>query len=168
MKPFLNLNELCHQPDMGEQSELGQYGETSFAVSNLIGAKRLGYSVSIVPPGKRVCPFHNHRVNEEMFLILAGSGTLRFGEHSYPVGPMDIIACPPGGPEVAHQLINSGDIDLKYLCLSTQDEVDVCEYPDSNKILAMTGPQGARTLRHMSRKQDAVDYWEGELGSDEP
>ncbi|QYJ74934.1 cupin domain-containing protein [Shewanella sp. FJAT-52076] len=158
MKPFINLNHL----ENGQSSSQGIYGETYFVVSELIGAKRLGYSVSVVPPGKRVCPFHNHRVNEEMFLVLDGTGTLRFGEQSYPIGPMDIIACPPGGPEVAHQIINSGSTELRYRCLSTVDPVEVCEQPDSDKLLVLTGPQEARTLRHVGRKQDAVDYWEGE------
>ncbi|MCL2914085.1 cupin domain-containing protein [Shewanella corallii] len=159
MKPLINLNELGEGDVVGN----GKYGETSYAVSELIGAKKLGYSVSVVPPDKRVCPFHNHRHNEEMFLILEGEGTLRFGKESYPVKPLDIIACPPGGEEVAHQLVNTGTDNLIYLCLSTNEPIDVCEYPDSGKVLSMVGEQGNRTFRHISRKQDEVDYFDGEM-----
>ncbi|GGI73602.1 hypothetical protein GCM10007978_09190 [Shewanella hanedai] len=158
MKPVINLNQLSD----GFESKQGKFAETYYSVSDKIGAKKLGYSVSVLAPGNRVCPFHNHRVNEEMFLILAGKGTLRFGDQEYDVVPMDIIACPPGGREVAHQIINTGDEDLRYLCLGTNEPVDICEYPDSDKILAMTSQAGQSKLRHISRASDAKDYYDGE------
>jgi uncharacterized cupin superfamily protein len=40
-------------------------------IGPLLGAKDLGYSYDIVPPGKRSCPFHSHRGEEEMFFIWA-------------------------------------------------------------------------------------------------
>src|SRR5687768_3143016 len=92
MKPFLNLDEITEWTQSGE----GKYGERYAPISDKIGAKLLGYSISVVPPGKRVCPFHNHRINEEMFLVLDGEGTLRFGDKEYPIKKHDIIACPPG------------------------------------------------------------------------
>ena len=39
----------------------------------------LHYNLTAVPPGKRAFPFHNHRVNEEMFFILEGTGEVRIG-----------------------------------------------------------------------------------------
>ena len=64
-----------------------------------------------------------------MFLILEGEGELRFGDQRYPIRKHDVIACPQGGPEVAHQIINTGTTTLRYLALSTMSEVDTCEYP---------------------------------------
>lgn len=157
-KPIINLDEL----ENFEESSEGKYAEKYAAVSNHIGAKKLGYSLSIVPPGKRVCPFHNHHVNEEMFLILEGEGTLRFGDKEFPVKKNDVIACPPGGREVAHQIINTSDKELKYFCLSTNEEVDICEYPDSNKVMAMAGEQGKRSFRYIVKANQEVDYLEGE------
>jgi uncharacterized cupin superfamily protein len=51
-----------------------------------LDAKQLGYSYDVVPAGKRSCPFHSHRGEEEMFLILRGTGTLRYGSET-PEGP---------------------------------------------------------------------------------
>ena len=45
-----------------------------------VGATSLGYSYDVVPPGKRSCPFHSHRGEEEMFFIVKGNGTLRYGD----------------------------------------------------------------------------------------
>ena len=78
--------------------------------------------------------FHNHHINEEMFLILEGEGTLRYGTKTYKIKKNDIIACPAGGKEEAHQILNTSDHDLQYLCLSTNLPCDICEYPDSNKM----------------------------------
>lgn len=158
MKPFINLDEINDFEESVEDS----YQEKFSGISDKIGAKKLGYSITIVPPGKKVCPFHNHRINEEMFLILEGTGTLRFGEAEYPIKKHDIIACPPGGRDVAHQIINTSKSDIKYLCLSTNEPYEICEYPDSNKVMSMVGEQGSRQLRHMFRVSDEVDYYDGE------
>ncbi|MCB0327483.1 MAG: cupin domain-containing protein [Bdellovibrionales bacterium] len=157
MKPIVNLNEVELQRHK-QGSFSGGYG----ILSDLIGAKKLGYNVTTCDPGAKVCPFHNHHQTEEMFLILEGKGTLRFGNQEYAIGPMDVIACPPGGPEVAHQILNTGQGPLRYLSVSTRDEVDVCEYPDSNKLGVYAGKAGDRRLRKLFQSESEVDYWKGE------
>lgn len=157
MKPVINLGdvELTSHEDGPFTARYGVIGE-------LIGAKKLGYSLTVLPPGKRVCPYHNHRVNEEMFLILEGTGTLRFGNERYPLKPLDVIACPPGGPEVAHVIENTGTADMRYLSLSTREGVEVCEYPDSGKVGVTVGEYPKRDLRLIVRAKDQVDYFDGE------
>ena len=84
-----------------------------------LGAKSLGYSYDIVPPGKRACPFHSHRGEEEMFFVVRGTGTLRYGSETRPVRAGDVICCPTGGPETAHQIVNDSSEELAYLSVST-------------------------------------------------
>ncbi len=157
MKPVINLDELEFQTQTK-----GPFSARYGVIGSRIGAKKLGYSLSIVPPGKKVCPFHNHHINEEMFFIIEGSGTLRFGDAEYPLRKHDVIACPPGKRDVAHQIINTGTSDLKYLSLSTKERAEICEYPDSNKILAMIGDRGEVDVRIMVKADSGVDYFEGE------
>ena len=97
-----------------------------------------------------------------MFLILEGKGELRFGDQRYPIRKHDVIACPQGGPEVAHQIINTGTTTLRYLALSTMSEVDTCEYPDSGKILIVTGQSPASGVHKMFRAENTVDYYDWE------
>jgi uncharacterized cupin superfamily protein len=102
-----------------------------------------------------------------MFVVLAGTGTLRLGAEIHAVRAGDVIACPAGGAETAHQLVNSGADDLRYLAISTMREPEVCEYPDSGKIIAVAGaaPGGdlaQRTLELCMRRDGEVDYWDGE------
>ena len=54
----------------------------SARIGPLLGAKDLGYSYDVVPPGKRSCPFHSHHGEEEMFFIVKGTGTLRYGKET--------------------------------------------------------------------------------------
>ncbi len=157
MKPFINLDELeliSHEDGPFK----GQYG----VISEKIGAKRLGYNLTVCPPGKTVCPFHNHHVNEEMVFIIEGSGMLRFGDEEYPLRKNDVIAFAPGTRSTAHQIMNNSDEDLKYLALSTMDESEICEYPDSDKVGVYAGTPGKRNLRLLFRAKEAVDYFDGE------
>jgi uncharacterized cupin superfamily protein len=135
-------------------------------IATRIGASKLGYNITAVPPGKRAFPFHNHRVNEEMFFILEGSGSVRIGAETFPVRSGDVIACPPGGPETAHQIINTGTTELKYLAVSTQEMPEICDYPDSGKFLVTERQRNAdgsvSGFRHIGRPESAVDYWDGE------
>ena len=130
----------------------------SLRIGPLLGAKDLGYSFDVVPPGKRSCPFHSHRGEEEMFFIVRGTGLLRYGSETRKIRAGDVICCPTGGPETAHQIVNDSDAELAYLSISTMLPAEVCEYPDSNKVGAF-----ASGWRRMTRAGDAVDYWIDEV-----
>lgn len=137
------------------------------AIAGRIGARQLGYNLTVVAPGKRSCPFHSHRAEEEMFFILDGTGELRYGETRHPLRTGDVVACPAGGPETAHQIINTGDREMRYLSVSTMAPIEICEYPDSGKFGVFEDlPDDTNTasvrFRHLARAEDARDYWEGE------
>jgi uncharacterized cupin superfamily protein len=149
----VNIDELAL-----ERFERGaQFAGESVRVGRLLGAKDLGYSYDVVPPGKRSCPFHSHRGEEEMFFVVRGRGLLRYGSETRPLRAGDFVCCPTGGPETAHQIVNDSDEPLAYISVSTMLPVEVCEYPDSGKVGAFGGG-----LRHMTRTGDNVDYWHGE------
>jgi uncharacterized cupin superfamily protein len=135
-------------------------------IGRRLGAQKLGYNLTVVPPGKRAFPLHNHRINEEMFFIVEGEGEVRIGKETYPVRRGDVIACPPGGPETAHQIINTSQAELKYLAISTRMSAELVDYPDSGKfgVLAeIAGEDGKPKLwRFVSRADRAVNYWDGE------
>jgi uncharacterized cupin superfamily protein len=154
-RPIINLDEV----EFDDIEENGRYTSKRARFSDGIGARRLGYNLTVLPPGKVQCPFHNHRAEEEMFLILEGEGELRFGTERYPIRALDVIACPTGGPEVAHQIANTGSVPMRYLALSNRSELDICEYPDSGKIAATADEP---RLHRMFRAETAVDYYDRE------
>lgn len=102
-------------------------------VGPLIGSTGLGCSLVVVPPGKSSCPFHRHHVSHEMFFVLEGQGETRLGSRRLAIRPGDLIAAPAGAE--AHQIVNTGASDLRYLAMSTEGAIDIIEYPDSGKIM---------------------------------
>jgi len=173
--PILNIADLDefrtvgHKgPALGEARPNDSYDARIGAISPKVGAKKLGYNLTILPPGKRAFPRHSHRVNEEMFFIVEGQGEVRIGEQRYPVKTGDVIACPPGGPETAHQIRNtSSTAELKILAVSTRESPEICDYPDSAKLGVFAEfapgtdgkPQG---MRFLTKSGTSLDYWEGE------
>jgi uncharacterized cupin superfamily protein len=131
-----------------------------------LDSKKLGFNVTVVPPGKRAFPYHAHHGNEEMFFILEGEGTARIDGAVHRVRKGDFISLPPGR-DSAHQIINDSAAPLRYLAVSTMELPEAVEYPDSGKLGVTAGTHGGRppsegSLRHFTRLQDGVDYWEGE------
>ena len=155
--PVVNLDAVVFD----DIEDNGLYTSRRALFSAGIGARKLGYNLTELPPGKSQCPFHAHREEEEMFLILDGEGELRFGNQRLPLRARDVVACPAGGPEVAHQIINTGNTILRYLAVSTMSSTEVCEYPDSGKVGVFAG-SGAGGLRKLFRAGAAVPYYDGE------
>ncbi len=153
----VNIDEL----ELEHFEKGGKFASDFKRVGPLVGAKSLGYSYDVVPPGKASCPFHSHHAEEEAFFIVRGTGLLRYGAETRKVRAGDFICCPTGGPDTAHQIVNDSDADLAYISISTMMPAEVCEYPDSGKI----GAFGETTtkLKHMTHAGQGVDYWKDEI-----
>lgn len=155
---YVDLAELSRQ--MGSELPAERYGGCIAQLARQLGARKLGYNVTVVAPGKRAFPFHSHRANEEMFFIIEGTGEVRIGSEVRTIRPGDVIACPSAGPQGAHQIVNTGKTELKVLAVSTMITPEVCHYPDSGKVAILDS--GADGFRYVGRKDSPVDYWEGE------
>lgn len=127
------------------------------SLTERLGLSTLGINVTRVAPGKAAYPFHSHRCNDELFYILSGRGELRLGDARHPVQPGDVIGCPIGGPETAHQLVNTGHEPLHYLSIASNLDPEICEYPDSQKVGVWVGK-----FSYLTRSHQPVDYWDGE------
>lgn len=157
-KPFINLDEV----EFTDIEDNGYFTSRRAQFSAGIGARKLGYNLTVLPPGKAQCPFHSHRGEEEMFMILEGEGELRFGGQRYPIRRHDVIACPTGGADVAHQIINTGNTEMRYLALSNLADIDVCEYPDSDKVVICADEPDTPRLWKMFRAETEVEYYDRE------
>jgi uncharacterized cupin superfamily protein len=128
-----------------------------------LGLEGLGCAVHVVAPGKRAFPFHRHHVLDEMFYIVSGEGEYRFGDETFALRAGDIVGAPAGSK--AHQIINTGSEDLRYLGISSMSSVDVVEYPDSKKLAVGAGIKNAdfRTATYVGIGRLApADYYDGE------
>lgn len=171
LKPIINIADVDLEPRPPGFAPSGPAAEHFDAkmgyIGPRIGAQKLGYNITAVPPGKRAFPFHNHHVNEEMIFVLQGTGEIRIGENIYPVCAGDVIACPAGGKETAHQIINSSADELRYLAVSTKLSPEIADYPDSGKFGVLAefpaGVDGkSQRFLFVGREHDSLNYWEGE------
>ena len=124
-------------------------------------ARKLGASIDVLAPGKRGCPYHLHHAQEEMFVVIEGSGTLRVSGEMLPLKAGDVIFI-PAGPDYPHQIINTSDAPLKYLSISTMEAPEICEYPDSGKYLAEGSLDKSTPFDVIARRGSSLDYWDGE------
>ncbi|MBC7543426.1 MAG: cupin domain-containing protein [Candidatus Sericytochromatia bacterium] len=161
-KPFL-----LNADDVGwERRAHGQTAVEEQHLSLAMRSRKLSYGITAIAPGARSFPFHFHHDNEEMFVILSGTGQVRIGDIVSPIRSGDVISC-PAGPGGVHQFINDGAESLRYLAVGTMAAPDVIEYPDSDKVnviagTAAGGDKGQRTFSGVFPKRATVDYWEGE------
>lgn len=161
-KPVINTADVPLR-DWGNgdafKAQIGSFGD-------LIGSRGIGCMLHVVEPGEKAFPFHAHHQIQELFVILEGEGTYRFGEERHPIKAGDVCVAPTGGAQVAHQIINTGSSTLKYLGISTKAETEAVEYPDSNKFAVMSrhdwsNPEGGG-IRFVGRIGDTLDYFDGE------
>ncbi|MDR2917551.1 MAG: cupin domain-containing protein [Tannerella sp.] len=116
--------------------------------------QNLNFDLRQLNPGQYCAAYHFHRYAEELFMIISGSATLRTPEGLEVVGAGDLIFFQMGA-EGAHQLYNHTDEPCVYLDIRTFFGCDICEYPDSNKLLI------APTFETFD-KDAQLDYYAGE------
>jgi uncharacterized cupin superfamily protein len=158
-KPVMNIADV----PLSDRGNGKQFAVKWGRVGPLLGLAGLGCAVHVVPPGKKAFPFHRHHVMDELFYIVSGTGQYRYGEETFPVRAGDLVGAPAGVK--AHQLINTGTDDLRYLGISTGGGVDIVDYPDSGKVAMAAGVKNAdfktATYVGIGRVQPA-DYFDGE------
>ena len=124
-----------------EREKAGSRFEASTSILGVqLGLFGLGATLHEVPPGKTASPFHRHHTSDEMFLVLSGTGIYRYGEARIPIKEWDCLGAPAGGE--GHQIINTGDVPLRYLGVSNNTNADVVEYPDTGRIHVDVGATG--------------------------
>jgi uncharacterized cupin superfamily protein len=130
--PSLPWEEQC--------SPTGRFHSFSRNVSVALGAPRnagtwggghpFDLQVRRIPPGAAVCPYHLHVAQWELFVVLAGTATIRAGAETHTARTGEVFVHPPGE---AHQLINRGDAELEVLIIADNPPLDAFHYPDSDK-----------------------------------
>lgn len=81
-------------------------------VTKDMGAENFAMRMFEVGPGSQAGP-HSHAWEHEVF-VLEGTGVFKSGEKEFKVGSGSVVFIPGYEP---HQLINAGEVTLRYLCL---------------------------------------------------
>ena len=161
--PRSRFRNVVNQDEVAE--EVWDHAPSGVAVRSrevavALGARDLGFCVVTIEPGKRSCPYHFHHSEEELFVVLEGRGLLRQGDEAGEEEEVELTAGDfvsfPAGTGIAHEFRNHSDAPFRYMAFSNRLPHDVCEYPDSDKIL-VRGPR-----RRMLRRTPTLEYFDGE------
>jgi uncharacterized cupin superfamily protein len=126
-----------------------------------LGSELIGCSLWELPPGEAAYPYHFHYSDEELIIVIEGRLTLRSPDGSRELEEGEALHFPTG-PDGAHQIINRSPNPARFLSISSSGRPDVVVYPDAGKVgVGERLPRGGG-LREFFRRDDAVDYWEGE------
>jgi uncharacterized cupin superfamily protein len=153
---IINIDDVSWVPRSGP----GRFDARRAEVGLLIGARKLGYQLIEIEPGKICVPLHGHTAEEELYVVLEGTARIRFPRGEFPIRKGDFVALPTGEGG-AHSVHNDTDQRCVLLALSNIDPSDCCFYPDSDKLLFARGMM----RRMVSGAGGAdLDYWHGEKG----
>lgn len=136
----------------------GKFHHIARRLGNATGNVELGCCHFRVAPGMYAFPRHSHIRNEEALYILEGTGTLTIGEDEIEISSGDYAALPVGR-HLPHKLVNTGDSDLVYLCLSTNHMPEITEYPDSGKVGVLGGADWNQMLTDFYGGNDVSDEY---------
>ena len=122
-----------------------------------VGSQRTGLRHCEVLPGMLSMPPHCHSTEEEIFVVLDGSGHVLLWEDSgveeHAVRTGSVVARPPG-TGVAHAF-RGGESGMTLLMYGTREPGEVCYYPRSGKVYFIG-------LGLITRVGEQLDYWDGE------
>ncbi len=125
----------------GEERDLGRAA----------GSVHSGLRHVVLRPGALSCPPHWHTAEEELFVVLEGSGEALLGDDVLDLRAGHVL-CRPPGTGIAHAL-RAGLEGLTYLAYGTRVPGDLVHYPRSGKIDLGGG---------IYVRAEPVDPWDGE------
>ncbi len=133
----VNVNDIKEEP---WQSPHGKYAVSFKGISKALGrdpksldlAKRHPFDLerNRLPPGKHNFPYHAHSAQWELYLVIAGKGSVRDENGTTEVVEGDGFIF---GPNESHQITNSGEEDLLYYVIADNPIGESAYFPDSGK-----------------------------------
>ena len=157
MATIIRKEERDFQPNPGKIDGFRLLTDISRQVKG-VEPQYLNFDLRQLDPQQYNAPYHFHRYAEELFFILSGSATLRTPAGLETVHEGDILFF-EAGESGAHQLHNHTEEPCTYLDMRSYIGHDVCEYPDSDKIILV--PAG-----ETFRRSEQHPYFEGETEVD--
>jgi uncharacterized cupin superfamily protein len=121
-------------------------GAVDLNLGDVVGSVETGLSHVTIPSGAEGYPPHCHAAEEELFVVLEGSGALTLGEETAEVRRGSVVSR-PAGTRIAHSF-RAGDDGLTYLAYGTREANDVVYEPRADIVrfrgVGVTLPAGKR------------------------
>lgn len=118
-----------------------QMGVPNTDLARQLGASALGARLWRLGPGQ-ASTWHRHRVTEELYLLVEGTGRLRVSDQTLTVAPGDSLLV---APETLRQLFNDTDADALWLVMGAPPEMGSTLEMSEDEI-AWRYPEGLKAL----------------------
>ena len=102
------------------------------ALGHAAGAVKAGLNHVVLPAGARGAPPHCHLLEEELFVVLVGSGAVTLGDEAHALRAGDVVARPPSTGICHH--FTAGPDGLTYLAYGTREAGDIVSYPEAGTV----------------------------------
>jgi uncharacterized cupin superfamily protein len=153
MATILRSHDRDFQEDPNKIDNFRLFSDVSRKKKGIV-PQNLNFDLRLLNPGQFSAPFHFHRFAEELFMIISGSMTLRTIDGLEIVSGGDLVFFEMG-EKGAHQFFNHTSEPCTYLDIRSYIGHDICEYPDSDKILIAPSFE-------IFKKESQTTYFEGE------
>jgi uncharacterized cupin superfamily protein len=106
---IINLKQI--EDSVGERAPgiEGRFGRSH------LNSEHLGISYFRYAPGTRPTTAHSHREQEEMYLVLSGSGRVKLGDDVHDLRPWDVVRVSPA----TVRAFEAGDEGLEFLAIGS-------------------------------------------------
>ena len=125
MSDYTHKNLLEAEDDAAKHG-MGEILEGYFP-RDLLGCRQTGVSLQRIKPGRRMPFGHNHKTDEEIYVVVAGSGTALLGDDRQELRPMDAVRL---APETL-RAFEAGPDGLELLAFGTHHDDDSVMAPDA-------------------------------------
>lgn len=99
---------------IGSYAKLGEKGRVMAGES--LGLTGCELSFNSMPAGGASPFLHSHKLNEEVYIVISGSGTFQVDGETFPIEEGSVVRVTPAGVRG----MNAGDQGLVYLCIQAQ------------------------------------------------
>jgi uncharacterized cupin superfamily protein len=100
--------------DLLKREFMGFHGK--YFIGKELGLTGCEVSLNRLPAGKGMPFVHFHRKNEELYIVLRGSGTFYMDGEEFPIQEGSLIRVAPAG----ERAWKAGDEDLYFICIQAE------------------------------------------------
>jgi uncharacterized cupin superfamily protein len=113
------LKNLLDTEDDAAANGMGDILEAHFP-RKALGCEMTGLSLQRFKPDQQLPFGHTHKTDEEIYVVLSGGGTVRVGDRTHALSPMDALRVAPG----TMRAFASGPEGLELLVFGTHHDDD--------------------------------------------
>lgn len=151
--------------ETAQKHDMDNAGSVERNLMPTLGPGRAFFSVQVVAKGSSTARLHSHSALDEYYLILDGSGTLRFNGKTVDVKRGDLIGKPAGPDAATHFIADKGEalrvLDMEVWHQRAHFSKDVVSYPDFREVIMRgRGWNAVVPMDSLMPPKDAGDHYD--------